>query len=160
MGARRDAAQALVTPQLSTAAIRVATAATPHSGSIPMSGPPSYSDQAGRMDGPMGEVSGELIDLLKNTTGTWAAATVSAQGAASLSLASGKAVIGIGGWSGGDPAPTLEEFERYVAEGRIGYFVSGGRGGGMAGGGDEISEWVEANYESVTIGQSNVYDLR
>ncbi|KOX24750.1 glycosyl transferase [Saccharothrix sp. NRRL B-16348] len=159
MGVRRMAALALTTSVLSTAAFGVATAATPHAGSIPMSGPPSYAGDDS-MGGPMGETSPELTDLLKATTGTWAAATVSAQGAANLSLDSGKAVIGIGGWSGGDPAPTLDEFRQYVADGRIGYFVSGGgMGGGGPRGDNEISEWVAANYEAVTIGGSTVYKL-
>ncbi|MFD0204592.1 MULTISPECIES: glycosyltransferase family 39 protein [Saccharothrix] len=158
MGVRRVAALALVTSALSTAAFGVATAATPHAGSIPMSGPPSYAGDGG-MGGPMGATSDELTDLLKATTGTWAAATVSAQSAANLALDSGKAVIGIGGWSGGDPAPTLEEFRQYVADGRIGYFVTGGMGGGMRGGGSEIAEWVEANYEAMTIGENTVYRL-
>lgn len=156
MGVRRVAALALATSVLSTAAFGVATAATPHAGSIPMSGPASYTADMG--GGPMGATSDELIDLLKGTTGTWAAATLSAQSAANLALGSGKAVIGIGGWSGGDPAPTLAAFKQYVADGRIGYFVSGGGMGGM-GGGNEISEWVEANYEAVEIGESTVYEL-
>jgi 4-amino-4-deoxy-L-arabinose transferase-like glycosyltransferase len=159
MGARRVAALALITSVCSTAAFGVATAATPHSGSIPMSGPPSYAGDRGMDGGPMGESSPELTALLKATTGAWAAATVSAQSAANLSLDSGKAVIGIGGWSGGDPAPTLEEFRQYVADGRIGYFVSGGGMGGGPRGDNEIGEWVAANYEAVTIGQSTVYDL-
>ncbi|MCC8248789.1 glycosyltransferase family 39 protein [Saccharothrix luteola] len=159
MGVRRVAALALATSVLSTAAFGVATAATPHGGSIPMSGPPSYAGDGGMGGGPMGATSAELTDLLKATTGTWAAATMSAQGAANLSLDSGKAVIGIGGWSGGDPAPTLEEFRQYVADGRIGYFVSGGGMGGGPRGDSEITEWVAANYEATTIGGATVYKL-
>ncbi|MCE6996689.1 glycosyltransferase family 39 protein [Saccharothrix sp. S26] len=154
MGVRRVAAVALITSVLSTAAFGVATAATPHSGSIPMSGPASYAGDGGMGGGPMGETSDEVVDLLKATTGTWAAATVSAQSAANLSLESGKAVIGIGGWSGGDPAPTLEEFQQYVAEGRIGYFVSGGMRGD-----DSISAWVAANYQAAEVGGTTVYKL-
>ena len=159
MGVRRVAALALVTSVSSTAAFGVATAATPHGGSIPMSGPASHSRDGGTGRGPTGATSPELVERLKATTGTWAAATVSAQSAASLSLDSGKAVIGIGGWSGGDPAPTLDEFRQYVADGRIGYFVDGGGMGGGPNGADEIGEWVAANYEAITIGQSTVYAL-
>ncbi|WP_367129914.1 glycosyltransferase family 39 protein [Saccharothrix sp. HUAS TT1] len=159
VGVRRVAALALVTSVLSTAAFGVATAATPHSGSIPMSGPASYAGGGGVGGGRVGTTSDELVDLLRGTTSTWAAATVSAQGAAELSLDSGKAVIGIGGWSGGDPAPTLDEFRQYVADGRIGYFVTGGTGGGGMRGGDEIGEWVAANHEAVTIGGVTVYEL-
>lgn len=161
MGVRRMAAMALITALLATAAFGVATAATPHGGSIPMSGPALYSGESNAGGGPMDRTPDEVVDLLRDTTGTWAAATVSAQGAAGLALASGKAVIGIGGWSGGDPAPTLAEFRQYVADGRIGYFVPGGGmgGGGPRGGNDEIGEWVAANYEALTIGGSTVYRL-
>ncbi|MFD7653437.1 ArnT family glycosyltransferase [Actinosynnema sp. NPDC059797] len=162
MGVRRVAALAALTSVLSAAAFGVATAATPHSGSIPMSGPALYAGQGGGPGGAdvmVGETSDELVELLRNTTGTWAAATVGAQGAAGLALASGKAVIGIGGWSGGDPAPTLEEFRRYVAEGRVGYFVVNGGGIGRPGGNSEISEWVEDNFEATEVGGSTVYAL-
>ena len=47
--------------------------------------------------------------------------------------------MAIGGFRGTDPAPTLAEFERLVAEHKIHYFVAGGGGfgrdGGFAGGG-------------------------
>ncbi|MDQ2584290.1 ArnT family glycosyltransferase [Saccharothrix yanglingensis] len=158
MGVRRLAALAVAASVPATASFGVATAATPHSGSIPVSGPAEYA--GGGMGGGVdvgGGDDAELAELLRATTGTWAAATVGAQAAASLSLASGKAVIGIGGWSGGDPAPTLEEFRRYVEEGRIGYFVPGGRGG--AGGGGDIASWVADNYEATTAGGSTVYRL-
>ncbi|MBW4717011.1 ArnT family glycosyltransferase [Saccharothrix obliqua] len=150
MGARRTAALAAGTALLSSAAFGVATAATPHGGSIPMSGPESY-----RAD-PVGEpgTPDELVALLKATTGTWAAATESAQGAAGLALASGKAVIGIGGWSGGDPAPTLEQFQRYVRDGRIGYYVAGrGMGGG------DIADWVADNFPATEVGGTTVHRL-
>ncbi|CCH29825.1 glycosyltransferase family 39 protein [Actinosynnema sp. NPDC047251] len=157
MGVRRTAALAAAAALLSSAAFGVATAATPHAGSIPMSGPADYSDNLG---GPMGEESSELVKVLQATTGTWAAATTSAQGAASLSLASGKAVIGIGGWSGGDPAPTLAEFQQYVRDGQVGYYVTGGRSmGGPGGGNDEIGAWVAENYPATTIDGSTVYRL-
>ncbi|MEJ2857458.1 MULTISPECIES: glycosyltransferase family 39 protein [unclassified Saccharothrix] len=155
MGVRRIAALAAATALLSSAAFGLATAATPHGGSIPMSGPASYtSDPA--MRGMMA-TSEQVVELLRNTTGTWAAATASAQSAASLSLASGRAVIGIGGWSGGDPAPTLEEFQRYVAEGRVGYYVSTGGMGGRGGG--DIAEWVTANFTPTTVDGTTVYKL-
>ncbi|NUT93036.1 MAG: glycosyltransferase family 39 protein [Saccharothrix sp.] len=154
MGAKRIAALTAATALLSSAAFGLATAATPHGGSIPMSGPASYSSDPGMRDM---KASAQVADLLRNTTGTWAAATVSAQSAANLSLASGKAVIGIGGWSGGDPAPTLDEFKQYVADGRIGYFVSGGGMGGRGGG--DIADWVAANFTSTTVDGTTVYKL-
>ncbi len=152
----------LVAGLLGTASYSVATAAATHSGSIPVSGPAAYASggMGGGMGGPGEESTGSgLTELLKNTDTPWAAATVSSQSAANLELASGKAVIGIGGWSGSDPAPTLAEFQQYVADGKIGYYVPGGRGGGM-GGGSEIATWVEANFTAVEVDGTTVYDLR
>ncbi|WP_433271810.1 ArnT family glycosyltransferase [Actinosynnema sp. CS-041913] len=169
MGVKRTAAITAVTALLSSAAFAVATAATPHGGSIPMSGPAEVSagpsdggsDGGGQvqLSGDGSNASPEMAALLKETTGTWAAAVVSAQAASDLSLASGKAVIGIGGWSGGDPAPTLEEFQQYVRDGRIGYFVSGGRMAGPGGGNSDIAAWVADNFEATTVGDWTVYRL-
>jgi 4-amino-4-deoxy-L-arabinose transferase-like glycosyltransferase len=152
----------IVTALLGTGAFSVATAAIPHSGSIPVSGPASEGGDFGGMrgGGPGGEtVSSDLAALLSATDTEWAAATTNGTQAADLELASGKSVIGIGGFSGGDPAPTLDEFKQYVAEGRISYYVSGGMGGGMRGG-SGIEDWVSANFESRTVGNYTVYDLR
>jgi 4-amino-4-deoxy-L-arabinose transferase-like glycosyltransferase len=110
-----------------------------------------------------GQASSEVAALLAKTTSTWAAATSGSQSAASLELASGKAVIGIGGWSGSDNAPTLAQFQQYVAEGKISYYVAGGQGGGGRGGstsaGSEILAWVTANFTAQTVGGSTVYAL-
>ena len=131
--------------------------------------PPMPIKSVGRRGGALGSTSGggtstssALTALLKKTTTRWAAATVGDQSAASLELASGKAVMAIGGWSGSDPAPTLAQFKAYVAAGDIAYYVSGGNGGG--GGGNqgsnsEIATWVAAHYTATTVGNTTVYDL-
>ncbi|MER6599347.1 ArnT family glycosyltransferase [Streptomyces parvus] len=99
---------------------------------------------------------------------TWVAAAVGAQNAASYQLATGEPVMAIGGFNGSDPSPTLAQFKKYVAEGRIHYFVSGGGmgGGGMGGGGmggsgtsSQISSWVTENFTEVTVGSATFYDL-
>ncbi|MFJ2107057.1 ArnT family glycosyltransferase [Streptomyces microflavus] len=99
---------------------------------------------------------------------TWAAAAVGAQNAASYQLATGEPVMAIGGFNGSDPSPTLAQFKKYVAEGKIHYFVSGGTGGGMGGGGmggggngtsSQISSWVTENFTEVTVGSATFYDL-
>ena len=68
---------------------------------------------------------------------TWAAATVNSNNAAGYQLGSGEPVMAIGGFNGTDPAPTLSQFEKYVSEGKIHYFISsgGGFGTGFGGGG-------------------------
>ena len=79
-------------------------------------------------------------------------------------------MISIGGFNGGDPAPTLAQFQQYVAAGQISYLVAGGGGGfgggggggGFGGGGSAASQilaWVQANYTATTVGGSTVYKL-
>ncbi|MEU3764229.1 glycosyltransferase family 39 protein [Amycolatopsis keratiniphila] len=148
----------VLTIGLGTTAYGIETASRPHSGSIPISGP-STGDERGMGMGPEEESSAEIGAVLAATTTKWAAATSSSQSAASLELASGKSVIGIGGWSGRDPAPTLAEFQQYVANGDITYYIEGGRGGGPGGGSNEISEWVAENFTATTVGERTVYRL-
>ena len=64
---------------------------------------------------------------------TWAAATVNSNNAAGYQLGSREPVMAIGGFNGTDPAPTLSQFEKYVSEGKIHYFIASG--GGFGGGG-------------------------
>ena len=64
---------------------------------------------------------------------TWVAATTGANSAAGYQLASDDPVMAIGGFNGTDPAPTLAAFEKYVAEGRIHYYIGGGGFGGFGG---------------------------
>ncbi|MEV6640377.1 glycosyltransferase family 39 protein [Amycolatopsis sp. NPDC051371] len=152
------AAAVVLTLGVSTAAYGVETASVAHSGSIPTSGPTS-SAMGGGMGGE--ESSSSAVGaLLAKTTTKWAAATTGSQNAASLELASGKAVIGIGGWSGSDPAPTLDEFKAYVAAGEVEYYIDGGRGGGPGGGSSEITAWVTANFTATTVDGQTVYDLQ
>ena len=80
-----------------------------------------------------------------------------------MQLATGKPVMAIGGFNGSDPAPTLEQFQQYVAEGRIHWFLGGGRmGGGSMGGSDaarQISAWVADHFTATSVGGAAVYDL-
>jgi hypothetical protein len=155
------------------AAYAVTTAATPHTGSIPSVGPASATGAGGFGGGSAGGTSSSaLSSLLASTTTTWAAAAVGSQSAGMLQLSSGRAVISIGGFDGGDPAPTLAQFQQYVAAGQISYLVAcggGGFGGGGGGGGggfgggrsaaSQIVAWVQANYTATTVGGSTVYKL-
>ncbi|QKV74997.1 glycosyltransferase family 39 protein [Amycolatopsis sp. Hca4] len=152
-------AAVVLTMGVSSAAYGVETASVAHSGSIPTSGPTS-SAMGGGFGGGFDDSSTAMGALLAKTTTKWAAATTGSQSAASLELASGKAVIGIGGWSGSDPAPTLEEFKAYVAAGEVKYYIEGGRGGGPGGGSSEITDWVTANFTATTVDGQTVYDLQ
>ena len=68
-----------------------------------------------------------LVSLLQAAGTKWSAATVGSMQAAPLALGSGTDVMAIGGFSGGDPAPTLEQFQAYVAAGQVHYFIAGRR---------------------------------
>ncbi|HEY4020829.1 MAG TPA: glycosyl transferase, partial [Pseudonocardiaceae bacterium] len=123
-----------------SAAYAVDTASQPHTGAIPTSGPATSEfggggPGGGRGGGPGGDraTSSALTNLLKATNTTWAAATTGANSAAPLELASGKAVMAIGGFTGSDPSPTLAQFEADVKAGKIHYFIAGGFGGGGGG---------------------------
>ncbi|MEU3522839.1 glycosyltransferase family 39 protein [Streptomyces sp. NPDC038707] len=108
-------------------------------------------------------VPAEARKLLEKNAGeyTWAAASIGSQNAASYQLASGEAVMAIGGFNGTDPSPTLDEFKKYVEEGRIHYFIAGGGMGGGGGNGtaSRISTWVQGTFTKVTVGSATFYDL-
>ena len=97
------------------------------------------------------QVSSALTTLLNGGSGyRWAAATVSSDSAAPLQLASGEPVMSIGGFNGTDPAPTLAQFEKYVADHDIHYFVGANSDsfGGGSGDAAEITSWVEAHFHA------------
>ncbi|NIK55919.1 glycosyltransferase family 39 protein [Kribbella shirazensis] len=108
-------------------------------------------------------VSSELVALLQEGAKgyTWAAAAVTANGAAPLQIASEEPIMAIGGFNGTDAAPTLAEFKELVAQGKIHYFVGGGGGmmGGRGGTSNEITTWVSENFQSQTVGNTTIYDL-
>jgi 4-amino-4-deoxy-L-arabinose transferase-like glycosyltransferase len=97
----------------------------------------------------------------------WAAATVGANNAASYQLAAGEPIMAIGGFNGSDPAPTLAQFQAYVRQGAIHYFIGGGGMGGPDGGGaggssgtsSAITSWVAAHFSATTVGGVTLYDL-
>ncbi|MDF0529143.1 glycosyltransferase family 39 protein [Tsukamurella sp. 8F] len=110
-----------------------------------------------------GTVSESLKEtLLENADAyTWVAATVGANQAATYQLATLKSVMPIGGYNGTDPSPTLQQFQGYVKQGRIHYFVVAGGpfGGSSEGTATSITSWVEQNYAEVTIDGTTMYDL-
>ncbi|CAN5680003.1 glycosyltransferase family 39 protein [soil metagenome] len=153
-----------------TAAYTVETVAVSSSGPIPTSGPARDGGMGfGGPGGPFGENSSseELKQLLVGSDTHWAAATVGSHLAGSLELSTDTSVMSIGGFNGGDNAPTLAQFQQYVSDGQVGYFLASDRGfGGGPGGsngdsaGAQITQWVKDNFASQTIDGTTVYDLR
>ncbi|MCG2803700.1 MAG: glycosyltransferase family 39 protein [Cellulomonas sp.] len=89
---------------------------------------------------------------------TWVAATIGSQNAASYQLATQASVMPIGGFNGTDASPTLEQFEAWVSEGRIHYFIASD---GMSGSADAraIAAWVEQSFTARTVDGTTLYDL-
>ncbi|MEU3844684.1 glycosyltransferase family 39 protein [Streptomyces sp. NPDC028635] len=108
-------------------------------------------------------VSAEAEKLLETDASkyTWVAASIGSQNAASYQLSTGDPVMAIGGFNGTDPSPTLDQFKKYVEEGRIHYFIAGGMGGMGGGNGtsSQITSWVESTFKKVTAGSATFYDL-
>ena len=100
--------------------------------------------------------------LLKNASRyEWVAAAIGSNEASGYQLATGKSVMPIGGFNGTDPSPTLAQFERLVAAGKIHYVIAGGMfgGGGSSSSSTAIATWVESHFTSTTVGGVTLYDL-
>lgn len=109
------------------------------------------------------EPSAELQALLEADADdyTWVAATVGSNSASGYQLATREPVMPIGGFNGSDPSPALAQFQRYVSEGRIHYFIGGGgfRANGGSDASTEIAGWVAENFTAQTADGVTVYDL-
>ncbi len=179
---------ALVAALAGPTAYALETAATTHSGSIPTAGPDTGGRAGGGGGGGAGAAGGAggagvggLLEGSSSTdavtallladadTYTWVAAAVGSNSAAGFQLATGESVMPIGGFNGSDPSPTLTQFQEYVADGQIHYFISGGGGLGGGGGGggrggtsettSEIAAWVEATFVATVVDGVTLYDL-
>jgi hypothetical protein len=92
---------------------------------------------------------------------TWVAAAVGSNRASGYQLATGLAVMPIGGFNGSDPSPTLAEFKQLVADGRIHYFIAGSQGtpNGGSQAGSDIEAWVVATFTATDVDGTTLYDL-
>jgi 4-amino-4-deoxy-L-arabinose transferase-like glycosyltransferase len=116
-----------------------------------------------------GSESTDAIDALLTTDAgsyTWVAAAVGSNTASGYQLATELPVMAIGGFNGSDPSPTLAQFQQYVADGEIHYFITGGSGGRGGGGSSatgststDISTWVAETFTAQTVDGVTVYDL-
>ena len=152
-----------------TTTVSIATAATPHQGTIPNAIRPSKVTGTWMNDE---GTNSDLAKLLAATRTPWSAATNGSLSAAALEITSGTSVMADGGW-GGDPVPTLQQFIDDVHAGKISYYVEAGRGPNSpavhgevirstrhtAAHTREIADWVAAHYPGTMIGGSTVYRL-
>ena len=139
-----------------------------------MPGMPGATGQYRGMGGPGGpggllngtRPSAAMVDHLTRDADqfTWMAAAVGSNEASGYQLDTGYSVMPIGGFNGTDPSPTLEQFQKLVAERKIHFFIGGGRGFGFGGSdtdrpSSQIRTWVTENFTSTTIDGVTIYDL-
>jgi 4-amino-4-deoxy-L-arabinose transferase-like glycosyltransferase len=128
------------------------------------SGPPGGGGgPAGFGFGPGGNTSSAMIDYLVANQGStpYLVATTDSNTAAPIILATGKPVMSLGGFSGGDPILSVDQFASLVSSGEVHYVLVGGRGFGGRGGTGAIMSWVEANGTPVSIAgaQTQLYQV-
>ena len=167
-----------------SAAISIYNAASEHSGPGTMSGPqkaggfggfggpggpggPGAPGGPGKPGGPgmFGRAENpQLETLLRGANNRWAAAGIGSMGVSDLELKTGTSLMAIGGFTGGDPSPTLVQFQKYVADGQVRYFMAdSGRGGPFghrSGTAADITAWVEKTFSKIDVGGTEVYDLQ
>ena len=155
------------------------TAGTPQSGSNPLSGSVTRTEHT--LSRFLGDVKagdpawakGIAIGHAPNATVietlmaadpacTWAAATYPGQTAARFQLETGRAIMPLGGFAALDPSPTLEQFQDWVASGRVCYLVEQPAQLEVPGNSSElmaIQEWVRTSYMPQQIDGTTVYRL-
>jgi hypothetical protein len=114
-----------------------------------------------------GTTPGKQLEALLSADSShysWVAATTGSNSASGYQLATGDPVMAIGGFNGTDPAPTLAQFEKYVVEGKIHYYIGGGGfgpGQGSNGTSDAsvISSWVTSHFTAETVDGVTIYNL-
>jgi hypothetical protein len=133
------------------------------------SGPPAGNNPSsggGQPGAGMGNASidAALVDDLVANRGsaTWIVAATSAQEAGPLELATGLPVMAMGGFTGSDPAPTLDQLKAYVASGQLRYVLvdsGNGGGGGPVATSSERTAWVTSACTLVDYGGSGTSSL-
>jgi 4-amino-4-deoxy-L-arabinose transferase-like glycosyltransferase len=155
-----------------SAAFSIYNAASVHSGPGTMSGPqkaggfggPGGPGKPGGFGGPgRGGDNAEVAELITGADNRWAAAAIGSMSVSDLELKTGTSLMAIGGFTGGDPSPTLAQFQQYVADGQVRYFLAdsghGGPPGHRTGSAGDITAWVEKTFTKKDVGGTTVYDL-
>jgi 4-amino-4-deoxy-L-arabinose transferase-like glycosyltransferase len=164
------AGAAMVFGVLAPAAFAIDTVAHAHSaGPMAVAGP--SSSQMPKWFGdhrPFGADSDNvaLQHLVERTDNRWAAAAVGSMGVSSLELKTKASIMAIGGFTGSDNSPTLEQFQGYVAQHQVRYFIDERRddkNGPMrnmqSGAANDITKWVRQTFTPIDVSGTTVYDL-
>ena len=129
----------------------------PVTGGQPPNFPTGIADGGRGFNAPLGA---DAIAYLEQHQGgaNWLVAVQSANEAASIELSTGKSVLAMGGFSGSDPAMTVDKLAQLVSSGRLRYVLlsGGGPGGGSS---SAVQQWIVAHSTVVTVGSTTLYDL-
>jgi 4-amino-4-deoxy-L-arabinose transferase-like glycosyltransferase len=96
-----------------------------------------------------------LLEYLVKNRGDalWIVAANGSGEAGSIELATGLPVMAMGGFTGSDPAPSLDQLKSYVASGKLRYVLIGGNGSGFfAGNSNDRTSWVTSTCKPVSYG--------
>lgn len=176
--ARRDlktgaAGLAVIAALAGPVAYCIQTVSTAHSGPIIVAGP---SKNGGMPEFPgdrpmpgQSKPSDEVSRMMAANSDdyTWVAAATGSLEASGYQLATGDPVMPIGGFAGADPAPTLQQFQQYVGDGRIHYYLESSHPGmpSFDNASDSPSEsaligdWVKQHYTPTIVDGVTLYDL-
>jgi len=120
-------------------------------GTIPTPGPAQLTQQGGFGGSGQASQAGDsgLISYLEaNRDGYfYLVAMSSANQASSIALATGEPVLATGGFTGSDPAMTVEKLAQMVANKQVRYVLIGG--GGPGGASSDVTNWVQAHGTAV-----------
>lgn len=121
---------------------------------IPSAGPSLLSSMGG--GGGMGnsQVDSTLLNYVEKHQGKaeYLFATDDSSTAAPYIIATGKAVMAMGGFNGTDKAITLAQFKKLIKEGKLKYYYSGGKTGGSN---SQIVSWIKKHAKKVSLSNSS-----
>jgi hypothetical protein len=135
---------------------------------LPRGGDPGGAGGPGGGSAPGGagdHISSSVIKYLEAHQGsaTYLLAATGSQATAPIIIATGKAVVTIGGFSGSDPAPTVSQLATMVAKGELKYVLISS-GGGLGGGSQSaLTSWVKAHgtvVTAVSVSGGTLYEMR
>ncbi len=135
-------------------------------GGPPGGAQPAAVRGAGPPGGGGGQASKRLISYLEAHQGSakYLVAATGSQTTAPIIIETGRPVVTIGGFNGGDPAPTVSQLAAMVRSGELRYVLLSSGAGGPSRGNGALNAWVKAHGTVVTqfanAGGGTLYSVR
>lgn len=156
-------AQPLAGPPVGTVVLHLPTSNRPTSdGGVETTASSPRARMGGLLE--MSRPSPAMVTALKQNAAsfTWVAATVGANNAAGIEIATRQPVMALGGFNATDPSPTLAEFQHLVAQRKVHYFVADAiqiAEGDSDIASRQIPQWVAGRFVATDFDSVRVYDL-